>query len=127
MRKTLQVAALTLAAIVLGACALLSGETKDNCLAIKPMYDEFLDTKGESPTVSEIGTQIDLCFSGLENDSKAFELAVSILKQALKDAWDDFRSGFMVALFATSEEMTEAAKLRAQLELMLETKIQGVP
>lgn len=119
MRSVL-ISILTAFAITVGGCALLSSETTNDCLAVGPMYDEFIDTKGVTPTTAEIGAQIDLCLAGLEKDSKAFELAIKVLKQALKDAWDDFRGGILVQLTMSNEDYARAAIARAQLELQLD-------
>lgn len=106
-------------ALVVSSCALFTSDTRDDCLAVKPMYDSYIETR-TTPTLSEIGEQIDLCFAGVQRDSKAWKLALAVLKQALGDAWDDFRGSLLVQLFASGDAMSKAAAARADLEVQLE-------
>lgn len=105
--------------VTLTGCAIFSEETQSACNAIKPMYDDLI-ADGPPPTLSDVGAQIDACLAGIERDSKAWNLALKILEQALQDAWDDFRRSLLVGLFKSDADVAAAAARRAELELQLE-------
>ena len=110
MRNALITLMLT-AALALGGCALLSEETQTACDRVEHMYDNYPDY-----SVAEIGAQLDLCFAGIERDSKDWALKWAELENTLRDAFDSFLGGLWPFGMSAEEQSSMQAELKVQLD-----------